>query len=137
MLSGWAAGVLAAGTVGVVQIFLHYKGGTVPFRMFGWMIGGLVLAAAPGCLILSGLFSFWLKRRFQRGSSRESTLALGLLAGAVLGLPALLIFPLILMGPGVLPGLVDLSRTESRYGVWVGLVSGAACGLVTAWRAAK
>lgn len=137
MLSGWAAGVLAAGTVGVVLIFLKFKGGTVPIRMFGWMIGGLVLAAAPGCLILGGLFSIWLKRRFQGGSSRESTLAMGLLMGSVLGPPSLMIFPLLLMGPRVLPGLVDLSRTESLYGMIVGVVSGAACGLASAWRVTR
>jgi hypothetical protein len=137
MLAGWAAGVFAAGTVGVVLIFLQVKGGTVPARTFGWIIGSLVLAAAPGCLVLGGGMSIWLKRRFQGGATRGSTLTLGLLAGSVLGLPSLLIFPLLLMGPRVLPDLMDPSRTESLYGMFVGAFSGAATGFTCAWRVTR
>lgn len=136
LLSGWGAGVFAAATVLLLALliggFRFPDPGVLPF-----IIIGVILAAGPGLLVLSVFLSVRLKRRRAGGAGRGSTLALGTLLGAALDVPALLVVPLIFMGPTVVESLSDPRRPEVLVLLAMGAVGGATGGFTCAWRVTR
>jgi len=134
LLSGWLAGVFAAGTVVITLNFLQSGGGSASGDLLMMILFGVILGAGPGLLPLSAWISFRLKARHEKGGSRGSTLGLGALVGAVTGVPAVLLGPLLFFGADLLRAFSDLRSPEALFMLALGVVSGAATGLTCAWR---
>ena len=133
LLSGWAAGVFAAATVVLlVQVaFDDLRAGQAEIAMIVLML--VILGAGPGLLILSVFLSLRL-RRLREGRTRGATLALGTLVGGFLGLPAVLLAPLLFIGADILLSFSTPLGPESLMMFGMGVVGGATTGFTCAWR---
>jgi hypothetical protein len=137
LLPGWAAGVFAGATVLVVLVFLESGGRPASSDILTGILFSVILGAGPGLLLLSWWISVRLKRRHGNGATRGSTLGLGVLVGAVMGVPAVLLVPFLFFGAHILRALSDLPNPEALFMLALGVVSGAATGLTCAWRVSK
>ena len=133
--AGIAAGLFAGLTVPVVWLSLF--GGPFGPGSIGPILAVTAMLVTPGLLLINWIFCVTFRRRTERGGSRGSTLALGPLLGAPLGLVSVLVLPFCFVGPRVFEHLLDFDRAENLYFLITGVVSGGCAGFTTAWMASR
>lgn len=133
LLSAWGAGVFAAATalLGALLLggFRFPTAAIVPILLMA-----VTLVVGPGLLLLSVFLGLALKRRHAKGAGRGATLAFGVLLGAALGMPALLLTPLFFFQEELARVLAEPRSPEALTVFAMGVIGGATSGLTCAWR---